>query len=97
MVTVVQIGDIKKEIAYHGNTLNTAARIEAVCNMYGERLLVSKKLYDELIKEKSDYIFDKVAETRLKGKQGITQIYSIRRPSEITANVVLDTTNEIGQ
>ena len=89
MVTVVEIGDVKKEIAYHGNTLNTAARIEAVCNIYGEKLLVSKKLYDELVTEKSNYIFTKVAETQLKGKQGITEIYSIRRPVKVAADPVL--------
>ena len=88
MVTVVEIGDIKKEIAYHGNTLNTAARIEAVCNLYGEKLLVSKKLYDELVKENSIYTFAKVAETQLKGKQGITEIYSINRTVRIPADAV---------
>ena len=88
MVTVVEIGDVKKEIAYHGNTLNTAARIEAVCNIYGEKLLVSKKLYDELVKENSNYTYSKVAETQLKGKQGITEIYSIRKPVRIPAEVV---------
>ena len=89
MVTVVEIGDVKKEIAYHGNTLNTAARIEAVCNIYGEKLLVSKKLHDELVKEKSTYIYTKVAETQLKGKQGITEIYSIRRTVKTPADPVL--------
>jgi adenylate cyclase len=88
MVTVVEIGDVKKEIAYHGNTLNTAARIEAVCNIYGEKLLVSKKLYDELIKENSTYTYAKVAETQLKGKQGITEIYSINRPVRIPVEAV---------
>jgi adenylate cyclase len=88
MVTVVEIGDIKKEIAYHGNTLNTAARIEAVCNTYGEKLLVSKKLYDELVEENSIYTYAKVAETQLKGKQGITEIYSINRPVRIPAEAV---------
>ena len=88
MVTVVEIGDSKKEIAYHGNTLNTAARIEAVCNIYGEKLLVSKKLHDELVKENSNYIYTKVAETQLKGKQGITEIYSIKKPVRITADAV---------
>ena len=88
MVTVVEIGDIKKEIAYHGNTLNTAARIEAVCNLYGEKLLVSKKLYDELVKEDSIYTYAKVAETRLKGKQGITEIYSINKPVRIPVDAV---------
>jgi adenylate cyclase len=89
MVTVVEIGDVKKEIAYHGNTLNTAARVEAVCNIYGEKLLVTKKLYDELIKEKSDYIYEKVAETRLRGKQGITEIYGVKRTVKIPVDAVL--------
>ena len=80
MVTVVEIGRFKKEIAYHGNTLNTAARVVALCNIYGEKLLVTKKLYDEYAKVKSKYIFKKVTETQLRGKQGITEIYSIKLP-----------------
>ncbi|MEO6219400.1 MAG: adenylate/guanylate cyclase domain-containing protein [Ginsengibacter sp.] len=80
MVTVVEIGRLKKEIAYHGNTLNTAARVVALCNLYGEKLLITKKLYEEYAKEKSKYIFNKVTETRLRGKQGITEIYSITLP-----------------
>jgi len=87
MVTVVEIGDIKKEIAYHGNTLNTASRIEAVCNFYNEKLLISKKMYDELIKEKSSYMYTKIAETQLRGKQGITEIYSVRR-SDIASTII---------
>ncbi len=80
MVTVVEIGRFKKEIAYHGNTLNTAARVVALCNIYGEKLLITKKLYDEYAKVKSRYIFKKVTETQLRGKQGITEIYSIKLP-----------------
>lgn len=80
MVTVVEIGQFKKEIAYHGNTLNTAARVVALCHIYEEKLLITKKLYDEYAKVKSKYIFKKVTETRLRGKQGITEIYSINLP-----------------
>lgn len=85
MVTAVEIGYLKKEIAYHGNTLNIASRIESQCNSYKEKLLVSKKLYDEIVKENSTYSFAKVAETQLRGKQGITEIYSINRTAEIPA------------
>ncbi len=84
MVTVVEIGDVKKEIAYHGNTVNTASRIEAVCNVYKEKILISKKLYDELIKEKSSYVYTKIAETQLRGKQGTTEIYSVRRSKVVS-------------
>ena len=82
MATVVEIGDLKKEIAYHGNVLNTAARIEALCNEYNEKMLVSKKFYDAVINEDSSYSYTKVAETQLRGKRGITEIYSIKRNSK---------------
>jgi adenylate cyclase len=87
MVTVVEIGYLKKEIAYHGNTLNTASRIEALCNIYKEKLLVSKKLYDEIIKEKSTYTYAKVAETQLRGKQETTEIYSIKKNPNLNLDI----------
>lgn len=47
-VTAVEIGEVKRDIAYHGDTLNTAARIQSTCNAYGKSLLVSKTLYDKV-------------------------------------------------
>ncbi len=87
MVTVVEIGYIKKEIAYHGNTLNTASRIESLCNFYKEKFLISKKMYDEITKQNSGYFFKRIAETQLRGKHGLTEIYSITRPFENDASV----------
>ena len=81
MATVVEIGDFKKEIAYHGNVLNTAARIEGMCNVLNEKLLISKKLYDVIAGEESCYVYAKAAETQLRGKQGITEIYSVHKKS----------------
>jgi len=43
-VTAVEIGEIKRDIAYHGDTLNTAARIQSVCNQYNKEFLVSEHL-----------------------------------------------------
>ncbi len=43
-VTAVEIGELKRDIAYHGDTLNTAARIQSMCNQYGKKLLVSSHL-----------------------------------------------------
>jgi len=40
-VTAVEIGEIKRDIAYHGDTLNTAARIQSMCNQYDKRFLTS--------------------------------------------------------
>ena len=54
-VTAVEIGEIKRDIAYHGDTLNTAARIQSICNEYNRKLLASaylasKILWDEGLK-----------------------------------------------
>jgi adenylate cyclase len=47
-VTVVEIGDIKKDIAYHGDTLNVSARIQSVCNEYHKDFLVSDALIEKI-------------------------------------------------
>ncbi|QMU29172.1 adenylate/guanylate cyclase domain-containing protein [Adhaeribacter radiodurans] len=47
-VTAVEIGEIKKDIAYHGDTLNTAARIQSLCNEYQKSFLVSESLLNKL-------------------------------------------------
>jgi adenylate cyclase len=86
MVTVVEIGAVKKEIAYHGNTLNTTSRIVDMCHVYSQKLLMSKKLYDEIVKEDSSYIYEWVAEAKLRGKQGTTEIYSINRTMPVIIN-----------
>lgn len=80
MVTVVEIGEFKKEIAYHGNTLNTTSRVVELCNIYAERLLITRKVFEEIQKEKSKYSFKKVTETQLRGKKGLTEIFGVRRP-----------------
>jgi adenylate cyclase len=41
-ITVVEIGEMKRDIAYHGDTINTAARIQNLCNTYQKSLLLSK-------------------------------------------------------
>jgi adenylate cyclase len=45
-VIAVEVGDIKKDIAFHGDTLNTAARIQSMCNEYNKKLLVSDTLFE---------------------------------------------------
>ncbi|WP_057940282.1 adenylate/guanylate cyclase domain-containing protein [Algoriphagus resistens] len=48
MVTAVEIGEIKRDIAYHGDTLNTAARIQGVCNDYKKELIISGYLLSKV-------------------------------------------------
>lgn len=47
-VTAIEIGEVKRDIAYHGDTLNTASRIQSVCNEYGKDFIVSRELIDKV-------------------------------------------------
>lgn len=43
-VTIAEVGEIKSEIAYHGDVVNTASRIQEQCNKFGQKLLISEDL-----------------------------------------------------
>lgn len=47
-VITAQIGELKREIVYNGDVLNTTARIQALCNQLGQKLLVSAELMERL-------------------------------------------------
>src|SRR5258706_3331110 len=47
-ISAVEIGQIKKDIAYHGDTINTTSRIQRVCNDYDKRLIVSIDLLEKI-------------------------------------------------
>ena len=48
IVTAVEIGEVKKDIAYHGDTLNTAARIRSICSEYDKDFLISETLLSKM-------------------------------------------------
>lgn len=65
-ITVAEVGDIKREIAYHGDVINTAARIQEQCNFFDRQLLVSKIIHDHL--EDYRWRVEKIGKVELKGK-----------------------------
>jgi adenylate cyclase len=67
MVTAVEIGELKRDIAYHGDTLNTAARIQSVCNEYGKSFIASQYLIDKTGLP-SDVSAEPLGEIILRGK-----------------------------
>ncbi len=76
IVTVTEVGKHKKEIAYHGDTINTAARIQEKCNIYEKELLISETLKKALHTNK--FSFTKLGNLLLKGKDKEVSIYSIQ-------------------
>ena len=75
-VTVVEIGDIKRDIAYHGDTLNTAARIQSVCNEYNRKFLISEFLLEK-IDLNPNLRMESLGMIQLKGKTTMVGIASV--------------------
>ena len=75
VVTVTEIGKYKKEIAYHGDTINTAARIQGKCNEFNQELLISENLKEKV--ESSNFKFSKLGSIALRGKEKEVPVFSI--------------------
>jgi len=75
-VTLAEVGQIKREIAFHGDTLNTAARIKEMCNEYNKNLLLSQSL-KEMLNDQEDFQINEVGEFFLRGKTKPSKIYSM--------------------
>jgi adenylate cyclase len=73
---VAEVGVVKKELAYHGDVINTAARVQAKCNDYNVSILITKNLLDDL-NIQGAFSTTKVAQVFLKGKQEIAELYTI--------------------
>lgn len=75
-VTVAEVGEIKKEIAYHGDVLNTAARIQDQCNIYEKEILMSHALHKRMPRHEG-FRGELIGEVLLKGKNIPTGLYSL--------------------
>jgi len=82
IITVAEVGVKKKEIAYHGDAINTTSRIQEQCNLHNQMLLCSEYFVNEL--SKSNHfrtIF--IDEFVPRGKRIPVRIYSVEPPSNL--------------
>jgi adenylate cyclase len=75
-VIIGQIGDIKREIVFNGDVLNTTARIQDLCNKYQQELLVSRRLLS-LLKLPQEYAQEYLGKFQLRGKEEEIHLYGI--------------------
>ncbi|MGS2727795.1 adenylate/guanylate cyclase domain-containing protein [Psychroserpens sp. BH13MA-6] len=75
---ITQVGTIKKELAFHGDVINTTARIQDECNKYDESLLISEELFND-IEVKPKFQFQTIGDLLLKGKQDSLKILAITK------------------
>jgi adenylate cyclase len=78
-VIITEIGGAKEEIAYHGDTVNTAARIQSICNERGKKLVVSADMLSILKDNELDekYCIESEGIVHLKGKKHAIGIFSV--------------------
>ena len=70
IVTASFIGHLKKQMDYSGDTMNTTARIQALCNSFDANLLISKNYAEELgLFSNKKYKLTDLGDTHLKGKE----------------------------
>lgn len=77
-IVTAEIGELKREIAHHGDTINTAARIQENCNILNREFLISE-LAKYSLEESKRFKFNDEGEIYLKGKTDEVRVYSVHR------------------
>ena len=76
-VVIGELGIVKMEIAFLGDTMNTAARMQQTCRDTGHRVLASAALVDRLSALPPGVTKRPVGELRLRGKQNEIALYAL--------------------
>ena len=84
VVTATEVGDIKREIAFHGDPLNTAARLLELCREYERPVLVSGRIKDALSSEPA-LITELKGEIILRGKTESVSVFGVTESPPLLA------------
>lgn len=77
-VTVGEVGVIRRDLIFSGDTVNTTAHIQSKCNEYNAELLISTNLLEKLTAERFE--ISPLGEVNLKGKRqsiGLNSVHLI--------------------
>ena len=75
-VVSAQIGDLKREIVYNGDVLNTTSRIQSECNKYERDCLVSGALKNRL-QHINGFQWERLDAVMLRGKETEVELFSV--------------------
>ena len=77
-VVTTWVGEARKDLAFHGDTLNTAARVESACKELDAQCLVSEFVRGAI--ELPRYLEARsVGEVALRGREGALRLYAVDR------------------
>lgn len=75
-VVATEVGEIKSEIVFHGDVMNTTARITGLCSPLGRDLLISKELIDAMGAPEG-FAFEPFGAQQLKGKEQAVEVFGV--------------------
>ena len=76
-VAIGELGTIKMEIAFLGDTMNTAARLQQACRDTGQRVLASAALVNRLAALPPSIAKRSIGRLRLRGKENEIELYAL--------------------
>ena len=79
-VMAAEVGEVKRELAFHGDVLNTAARIQKQCKRYRKKILVTRNFGQQLQISSEQYKVQFVDSVKFIGKDRTEQIFEIIVP-----------------
>ncbi|MFK7781069.1 adenylate/guanylate cyclase domain-containing protein [Psychroserpens sp.] len=75
-IMIAEVGTVKKELAFHGDVINSASRIQSLCNDYHSTLLISETVLHQINNDIISY--EEIKEDfTLKGKQKAVKVYKV--------------------
>jgi len=86
-VISAQIGDIKREIIYNGDVLNTTARIQDECNKYKRDLIISGALMKRL-DPMNGFRWERIDTVTLRGKESEVELIGVVDPADVKENSI---------
>lgn len=75
-LTVAEVGVIKRSVAYHGDVINTASRIQCLCNSFDQEILISENIV-KIFGNNKLFNFQFIDNIQLRGKKEKINIFGI--------------------
>ena len=76
MVTVGQVGIVRKDLVMSGDAINTAARIRSICSELNQKFIISKDMAELL--EMKDWQVEPLGLVDLKGKNHEIELFALK-------------------
>jgi adenylate cyclase len=80
-IIVAEVGDLKKEIAFHGTVINTTSRIQAKCNELDTNFLISDYIIEHA-ELSPDYVPFSAGKFLLKGKVETMELFTVEKAEQ---------------